>query len=92
MLVLFRRREEKIVIGGDIEVIVLHAGQDGVKLGVRAPRHVPVYRGEIYDQIASENRAAVAAIPPREDVLAALRRSQQGLQALGGARSDTGDE
>ena len=77
MLVLSRRREESIVIGGDIEVVVLHVGPEGVKLGVRAPRAVPVYRGELYQQIASENRAAVANAPPARDVLEALRNRGQ---------------
>ena len=76
MLVLSRRREEKIVIGGDIEIIVLHVGHDGVKLGVRAPKSVAVYRGEIYEQVANENRAAVTAVEPDRELLAALRRRQ----------------
>jgi len=82
MLVLSRRREEKIVIGDDIEVVVLQVGQDGVKLGVRAPSNVTVFRGEIYEQVASANRAATAIRPPSSAVLDALRdRKQQASDA-----------
>lgn len=78
MLVLSRRREEKILIGPDIEVVVLHVGQDGVKLGVRAPKSVAVFRGELYEQVASENRAAAGARVPQSALLAALRKQKLG--------------
>ncbi len=74
MLVLSRRREEKILIGQDIEIVVLHVGQDGVKLGVRAPKSVTVIRGELYDQVASENRAAVNRVPPQSALVDALKK------------------
>lgn len=76
MLVLSRRREETIVIDGDIEIVVLHVGHEGVKLGVKAPRNVTVLRGEIYEQVASQNRAAVQAANPAEGLLARLRKSR----------------
>ena len=77
MLVLSRRREETIVIDGDIEIVVLQVGHEGVKLGVKAPRHVAVLRGEIYEQVASQNRAAVQAAAPDEGFLARLRKTQE---------------
>jgi carbon storage regulator len=77
MLVLTRRREETIVIGGDIEVVVLHVGHDGVKLGVRAPKDVSVHRGEIYEQVAAQNRVAATGKRPDEKLLAALRRGRE---------------
>lgn len=76
MLVLSRRREEKIIIGGDIEIVVLQVTHDGVKLGVRAPKNVAVYRGEIYEQVAQQNRAAVASTGPDRELLTALRQRQ----------------
>ena len=74
MLVLSRRREQKIVIGDSIEVFVLHVGHEEVKLGIRAPTTIPVYRGELYEQIASHNKAAAAMPTPGKEVLAALRK------------------
>jgi carbon storage regulator len=54
MLVLTRRAGESIIIGDDIEVRVLTIAGDRIRLGIRAPREVPVYREEIYLELAQE--------------------------------------
>jgi carbon storage regulator len=58
MLVLARRLNESIMIGDDIEVVVIDIKGDQVKLGIRAPKRVSVHRKEIYDEIKKENIAA----------------------------------
>ncbi|CAM4389980.1 carbon storage regulator CsrA [Paenibacillus alkaliterrae] len=58
MLVLSRKSNESIMIGGNIEIVVLGVEGDTVKLGIRAPREVDIYRKEIYMAIQEENRAA----------------------------------
>ena len=60
MLALSRKQGESIVIGNNIEITVLEAKGDQVKIGISAPKSVPVYRKEIYAQIQAENREAVA--------------------------------
>ena len=60
MLALSRKQGESIVIGNNIEITVLEAKGDQVKIGISAPKSVPVYRKEIYSQIQEENREAVA--------------------------------
>ena len=60
MLALSRKQGESIVIGNNIEITVLEAKGDQVKIGISAPKRVPVYRKEIYAQIQEENREAVA--------------------------------
>ena len=60
MLALSRKQGESIVIGNNIEITVLQAKGDQVKIGISAPKSVPVYRKEIYAQIQEENREAVA--------------------------------
>ncbi len=60
MLALSRKQGESIVIGNNIEITVLEAKGDQVKIGISAPKSVPVYRKEIYVQIQEENREAVA--------------------------------
>ena len=60
MLALSRKQGESIVIGNNIEITVLEAKGDQVKIGICAPKSVPVYRKEIYAQIQEENREAVA--------------------------------
>lgn len=60
MLALSRKQGESIVIGNNIEITVLEAKGDQAKIGISAPKSVPVYRKEIYAQIQEENREAVA--------------------------------
>ena len=60
MLALSRKQGESIVIGNNIEITVLEAKGDQVKIGISAPKSVPVYRKYIFAQIQEENREAVA--------------------------------
>ena len=60
MLALTRKKGEALVLNNDIEVTVLEIRGDQVKLGVKAPRQVPVYRKEVYLQIQKENEAAAS--------------------------------
>lgn len=61
MLVLSRKPGEAILIGQDIEVIVLSAEGSQVRVGIRAPREVAVLRRELHDQVRAENRRAAGA-------------------------------
>ncbi len=58
MLVLTRKVNQSIIIGSNIEVVVLEVRGEQVRLGIKAPRDVTVHRQEIYDQILEENQAA----------------------------------
>jgi len=60
MLVLTRKVGESIRIGDDIEVIVTSIEQNKVKIGIRSPRHIPVYREELYQKIQEDNLEAVS--------------------------------
>jgi carbon storage regulator len=55
MLVLSRQKNEAIMIGDDIEIIVVDVRGDRVRLGITAPKEVPVHRKEIYEAIRREN-------------------------------------
>lgn len=66
MLVLTRKVNQSIIIGTDIEVVVLEVRGEQVRLGIKAPRDVAVHRREIYEQIQEENRQASEVRP--EDV------------------------
>lgn len=57
MLILSRKKDESIMVG-DIEVKITSVGGDHVKIGINAPKSVPVYRKEIYDAILAQNQAA----------------------------------
>ena len=58
MLALSRKKNESIVINNDVEITVLDIKGDQVKLGITAPKAVPVYRKEVYIQIQESNKAA----------------------------------
>jgi carbon storage regulator len=58
MLALTRKRGETIVIADDIKITVLSVSGDSVKIGIDAPRHIPVNRLEIYEQIQEQNKKA----------------------------------
>ena len=61
MLALSRKQGESIVIGNNIEITVLETKGDQVKIGISAPKEVPIYRKEVYIQIQEANKAAVDA-------------------------------
>lgn len=78
MLVLSRKPNQSIIIGEDIEVVVLEIKGDTVKIGLKAPRDVKVYRQEIYAEIKAENeRAAAAAAAPATDAAKLLKQALQ---------------
>jgi carbon storage regulator len=54
MLVLTRKTNQSIMIGDDIEVSVLAVSRDKIRLGITAPRDVPVFRKEVYVSIKGE--------------------------------------
>jgi carbon storage regulator len=56
MLVLSRKKGESIVIGDDITIVVIEVRGDKVRLGVEAPKEVPVHRQEVFDAIQRENK------------------------------------
>lgn len=55
MLVLSRKINQSIMIGDDIEIMVVDIKQDQVKIGIVAPTSIKVYRKEIYDEIKASN-------------------------------------
>jgi carbon storage regulator len=59
-LVLSRQRDETVCIGEDIEVTVFDIRGDKVRLGIRAPKTMPVHRKEVADAIKRENATAAA--------------------------------
>ena len=58
MLVLSRKKNESIVINDDITIVVVEIRGDKVRLGVEAPKEVPVHRREVFDAIRRNEAAA----------------------------------
>lgn len=59
MLALSRKKNEALVINNNVEITVLEIKGEQVKLGISAPREVPVYRKEVYVQIQDSNQESV---------------------------------
>jgi carbon storage regulator len=59
MLALTRKKGEALVINNNIEVTILEVRGDQIKIGITAPKDVPIYRKEVYLQIQKENEEAI---------------------------------
>ncbi len=78
MLVLTRKSNQSIMIGDDIEVSVLAIMGEKVRIGIQAPRDIPVFRKEVYLEIQQERLGSGKGA--REEVDAALRGLGEGAQ------------
>lgn len=58
MLALSRKKNESIIVNNDVEITILDIKGDQVKIGITAPKSVPIYRKEVYLQIKEANKEA----------------------------------
>lgn len=73
MLALTRKPGERIVIGDNIVITVVDIKGENIRLAIDAPKEIKIYRGEIYDTIAAENKQAAAPLNMSEmDMLKVL--------------------
>lgn len=61
MLALSRKKNESIIVNSDVEITILEIKGDQVKLGITAPKSVPIYRKEVFLQIKESNKEASAS-------------------------------
>ncbi len=66
MLALSRKRDESLVINNNIEVTILDIRGDQVKIGISAPKEIPIYRKEVYLQIQEANKQSMETASPEE--------------------------
>ncbi len=69
MLVLARKVNESIIVDDNIEIVILDVQGEQVKLGIKAPKEVKIYRKEIYEEIQKENIKAAKTTPQKLDEL-----------------------
>lgn len=86
MLVLSRQNDETIMIGDDIEVTVVDIRGDKVRLGITAPKKVPVHRKEVHEAIKREREGAEGEQPVSR---AASTAETPGAKASGGTPAPT---
>jgi carbon storage regulator len=82
MLVVTRKKDEKLIIGNEIEIQVLRIGRDNVRLGIKAPTHISIYRYEIYEAIKQENVSAVQSQILDKDTMETLKGVLKGDSVL----------
>ena len=80
MLVLSRKANQSIMIGDDIRLVVVSLDHDQVKIGIDAPRDIPVHRSEVYEEIQRSNQRAAAESAPSGEPPAAGRTGVAALQ------------
>ena len=68
MLALSRKKNEAIVINNNIEITVQDIRGDQIKLGIAAPKEIPIYRKEVYIQIQNENKQATEDVSGIEEL------------------------
>ena len=76
VLVLSRKTNESIMLGDEIEIVVLAVEGETVRIGIKAPKHVDIYRKEVYDTIRKSNKEA-AAHPIDMNSLSEIWRKQK---------------
>jgi len=74
VLVLTRRLNERIKIGQDIEIVITEIKPDSVKIGIVAPKHVEIFRSEVYEAIEQANLAAARGTESLNNVKELLLR------------------
>ena len=82
MLVLSRKKNESIVINNDITIVVVEIRGDKVRLGVEAPKEVPVHRREVYDAIqrnAEHGEQKSANMAPKPDTVNGLGQEPESV-------------
>ena len=62
MLALLRKKDEEVIINYDIEITIIEIKGDQVKIGISAPKSVPIYRKEVYMQIQNANKEAAQSV------------------------------
>lgn len=77
MLVLTRKPGESIVIGEDVEIMIISVEGEAVRVGISAPRAVPVHRSEVLAAIAEENRRAAGSANGLKELGARLKREKE---------------
>ena len=81
MLVLSRKKDESIVINNDITIVVIEIRGDKVRLGIEAPKEVPVHRREVFEAIARGEPIDIPAVSTASDTSAS--RTEESTLAEG---------
>lgn len=76
MLILSRKKDESIIIDGNIEIKIIEIEDGKVKIGIEAPKNIEIMRSELYKRIQEENLAAVNNTSSPEDMKTLFKKSK----------------
>lgn len=76
MLVFTRKPGESLIVGDNVEITVLSVNRDHVRIGINAPREIPVHRREVYEAIVRQNQLASQSVMPSSELLSRLKEKQ----------------
>jgi carbon storage regulator len=76
MLVLSRKLNQAIMIGDEVRVVIVSVDRDQVKLGIEAPREVPVHRSEVYEEIRKAKKTGTSSSEDTEAGFATIRGTE----------------
>lgn len=68
MLVLTRKKDESIIIGDDIEIVITNIQEDRVKIGIVAPKNLKIYRKELIEAVEKQNISSLKIKKPNIDI------------------------
>jgi carbon storage regulator len=74
MLVVTRKIGEKLIVGNEIEIQVLRIGPNHIRIGIKAPEHISIYRDEVYQAIKNEKESAFSSQLPDKQILTKLSK------------------
>lgn len=86
MLVLSRKLNQAIMVGDNVRIVVVSVDRDQVKLGIDAPREIPVHRSEVFEEIQRANRQAAGIAEPPLAATTAVTSSPAVLAPRKGTR------
>jgi carbon storage regulator len=76
MLVLTRKKSESIMIGDQIELVIVAIEGDMVRIGIKAPQHIEIFRKEVYRSIQLANREASEKLASMEEITNLLKKPE----------------
>ena len=80
MLVLSRKINQSIVIGDNIEIMLVDIRGDQIKLGINAPKTVKIFRKEVYEEVENQNREAAKSTIEELNILSSFVKNKLGKQ------------